>query len=425
MKIVHVNTYDIIGGAARSAFRLHTGLRALGQDSSMFVHRAASGDPDVHAMEISSNPLTRAGRMIRRCSITRDYQPYIATRPTGVEPFQDCRSPFRTDFQRDLPSCDILNLHWIADSFLDFESFFARVPARTRIVWTLHDMNALTGGCHYDLGCGHFAKRCGRCPQLGSNDANDLAYQNWRRKADALSKLDPSRLRFVAPSRWLAEETGRSALMERFPVSVIPYGLNLDDFAPRDRSACREALGLPQDAKIVLFVADGLDNERKGFALLVAALAALPCDAPVTIVSVGRNKPDVGVTFPWFHFGSINNDRQLSELYSAADLFVIPSLQDNLPNTVLEAMACGTPTVGFAVGGIPDMARPGVTGMLVPPAGHRALGIAILELLRDPEALEQMGANCRRIAIEEYPMELQAARYAKLYETLMGGATGS
>lgn len=421
MKIVHINTSDMMGGAARSAYRLHQGLSVTGRDSTMFVSRAKVADPSVVEMQPSQRFFDRARRRLRRMRIARDYQRYEATRPAGFEPFQDCRSPFLYDFLRDLPSCDILNLHWVADSFLDYESFFAGVSETTPIIWTLHDMNAFTGGCHYDLGCGRFASCCGQCPQLGSKASDDLANQIWQRKEHAFSQVDPSRMQFVTPSRWLAEEVKRSPLTQRFPVSVIPYGLDLNDFAPRDSAACRETLGLPGDAKILLFVADGLDNERKGFALLTTVLENLPSDLPVAVVSVGRNQPQVEVNVPWFHVGQVNNDRQLSELYSAADLFVIPSLQDNLPNTVLEAMACGTPTLGFDIGGIPDMVRPGITGMLVPPADAPALGAAMVRLFQEPENLRQMGENCRRIALEEYPLTLQAERYAKLYESLLGG----
>lgn len=419
MKIVHVNTFDISGGAARSAYRLHQGLQVLGRDSSMFVCQADSKDPTVTEMQRSEDFLHRIGRRLRKDTIARDFRTYRPTRPKGLEPFQDCRSHYRSDFLRQLPDCDILNLHWIGNSFLDYESFFASVPAKTRVVWTLHDMNAFTGGCHYDLGCGRFTDCCGKCPQLGSNDPDDLSHRIWQRKAKAFSLVDPSRLQFVTPSRWLAADLVRSPLTARFPVAVIPYGLNLEDFAPRDRKQCREILGLPQDARVILFVADGLDNERKGFALLADALSALPRDLPVAILSVGRNKPDVGIDVPWIHVGSVGNDRLLSMVYSAADIFVIPSLQDNLPNTVLESMACGTPVLGFDIGGIPDMVRPGLTGMLVPPRDVGAFGVAMVRLLQDPERLREMGRNCRRIATEEYPLEMQALRYSKLYERML------
>ena len=418
MKIVHVNTFDIHGGAARSAYRLHQGLRAIGEDSTMFVRLAYGDDPSVVEMRSSRDILDRLRRRIRRERIERDFQTYRSTRPPGLEPFHDSRSIAWFDFLRDLPKCDILNLHWVANSFLDYESFFTKIPAATQVVWTLHDMNAFTGGCHYDAGCGRFTDSCGRCPQLGSNDREDLSKRIWQRKEKALSQLDSSRLQFVTPSRWLGEELGRSSLAGRFPRSVIPYGLDLNDFAPRDRAACRDILGLPLDAKVLLFVADGLNNERKGFALLTAALAALPRDEAYAILSVGGSKPDIAVDVPWIHVRTVNNDRHLSVLYSAADVFIIPSLEDNLPNTVLEAMACGTPVLGSAIGGIPDMVRPGVTGMLVPPKDVAALASAIVQLLRNPEQLREMGLNCRRIALEEYSLEMQAHRYSRLYAQL-------
>lgn len=423
MKIVHINTHDITGGAARSANRLHQGLRAIGEDSRMFVLHAGGRDTHVVEMGKSTSLVDRVRRRLRRDCIRRDFQRYRSTRSRGFEPFQDCRSEFRHDFLRELPEADFYNLHWVGNSsqhhaFLDYEGFFTKVPSRAPVVWTLHDMNAFTGGCHYDLGCGRFIHGCGRCPQLGSNELKDLSQRIWKSKCRIFSRVDPSRLRFVTPSRWLADEFRRSALGERFRVSVIPYGLNTDDFAPRDRVACRDILGLPKDGKVVLFLADEMDNQRKGFDLMVAAIDALPVHLPVTVLSVGRNRPDVSVRVPWVHAGSVTNDRQLSAVYSAADIFVIPSRQDNLPNTVLESMACGTPVLGYAVGGIPDMVRPGLTGLHVPAGDVPALAGGIESLLREPRRLAEMSANCRRMILEEYPLALQARRYLSLYGEL-------
>jgi glycosyltransferase involved in cell wall biosynthesis len=137
------------------------------------------------------------------------------------------------------------------------------------------------------------------------------------------------------------------------------------------------------------------------------------------LVSLGHNKPSVQLRIPWLHMGLVNNERFLSIIYSAADLFVIPSLQDNLPNTVLEAMACGVPVVGFAIGGIPDMIRREVNGLLVTSSDVAALYAAITDLVKDPARREEMGVNCRRIAVEEYSLELQARRYSELYKSLI------
>jgi glycosyltransferase involved in cell wall biosynthesis len=420
MTIVHISTRDIMGGAARSAHRLHQELRALGRNSRMFVLKAGGQDPDVVMMGKSAKLLDRIQRRARREAILRDFKRYHSTRGTGFEPFQDCRSEFSRDFLRELPAADAYNLHWVGESFLDYASFFARVSATSRVVWTLHDMNAFTGGCHYDLECGRFSHGCGQCPQLGSKVREDLSRRIWKIKGEVFSRVDPSRLQFVSPSCWLADEFRRSPLGERFQVSVIPNGLNMEDFAPRDRAVCRDILGLPKEGKVLLFLADDIDNERKGFDLLVAALEALPRDLPVTVLSVGRNRPDVRVHVPWVHAGSVDNDRQLSVVYSAADIFVMPSRQDNLPNTVLESMACGTPVLGHSVGGIQDMVRPGVTGAQVPPEDVEALTAGIVDMLGNPQWLDEMSANCRRVALEEYPLTLQASRYIRLYDAMTG-----
>jgi glycosyltransferase involved in cell wall biosynthesis len=422
LKIVHVNTYDLAGGAARSAFRLHQGLCREGHDSSMFVFQSSSNEPTVKTFRGPNDLWGRIRRRLKTKWLKRDFEAYQHSRPPGYEPFHDCRSIYAKEFIRQLPQCDIINLHWVADSFFDYRSFFASVPQRVPIVWTFHDMNAFTGGCHYDLGCDHYQSQCGSCPQLGSTDPQDLAFRTWQRKREAFEPLRPDSLRIVTPSHWLAEEALKSPLIRKFPVTVIPYGLDLDVFAPCNKKSAREVLGIPQQAKAVLFLADGMDNERKGFQFLAQALAGMNGSeqvANLTLISLGRNKPKLELTIPWYHLGFVDNERLLAAVYSAADLFVIPSLQDNLPNTVLEAMACGTPTVGFSAGGIPDMIRPGITGELVAPKDIKALSASILRLFNNPAQIAEMSNHCRRIVLDEYPLARQARRYADFYRELL------
>jgi glycosyltransferase involved in cell wall biosynthesis len=311
----------------------------------------------------------------------------------------------------------VINLHWVAN-FLDYETFFPAVASGSPIVWTLHDMNAFTGGCHYDLLCGRYTDRCGACPQLGSRDDADLSRGVWQRKHELLARQP--RLHVVTPSRWLKGEVARSSVLGHAPVSVIPYGLDVETFAPRDKQAARDVLGIPQDRKVVLFVADLVDNRRKGFGFLIQALLGEEDRATnLFLLSLGYNKPARQMQTPWLHLERIDNDRILSLVYSAADVFVIPSVQDNLPNTVLEAMACGTPVVGVAVGGIPDMVRHERTGLLVAPDDTAGLRKAIRELCHDAARREDMSVNCRRVAVQEYSLEEQGRRYVDLYTSLL------
>jgi glycosyltransferase involved in cell wall biosynthesis len=416
MKICHISTSDVRGGAARAAYRLHQGLRSAGQDSTMFVARAASDDPAVTLYRPSQRLVHRLSRKLRSILFHVAMARYKATRPAGYEHFRSDQTADAAAPLQQLPVCDLINLHWVAD-FVDYQAMLVRLAQMKPLMWTLHDMNPFTGGCHYDDVCGRYRDACGACPQLGSTRAQDLSRQVWQHKHRALGQIAPERLHIVASSRWLAREAERSSLLKRFPISVIPSSVDTNVFQPRCVSELRQMLGLPPSRQIVLFVAQSTRNRRKGFSLLLEALVGLQERRDIVLVSIGSGAPDVPTTLPHRHLGSIENDHMLSLVYSLADVFVIPSLQDNLPNTVLEAMACGVPVVGFDVGGIPDMVCEGKTGRLVPVGDVRALREAILDLLDNPMQRAQMASNCRCVAMSEYALEVQAQRYIKLYES--------
>ncbi|NJN15536.1 MAG: glycosyltransferase [Oscillochloris sp.] len=417
MKIVHISTNDTGGGAARAAYRLHIGLRRLGHDSQMYVAQKQSDDPTVLAIP-AANGLNSLRERGRGRQIRADFKPYKNLRPQGLEPFTDDRSRYGKAMVDALPPADIINLHWAA-MFLDYGMFFRRVPARTPVVWRLSDMNAFTGGCHYDEGCGRYAAACGACPQLVSRDPNDLSFQIWQRKRAAYDAIPPGRLHIVALNQWIAGEVRRSSLLSTVPVHVIPNGLDTNTFAPRDRAFARSTLGVPADAKVVLFVAHSTKNRRKGLKLLVEALAGMDDIPNLFFLSIGRGGTIADLRIPQLSLGQLNQDRLISLVYSAADLFVIPSLQDNMPSTALEAVSCGTPVVGFDVGGVPEIVRPGVTGLLAPVGDVGALRAAIRQLLLDEPRRQAIAECCRTIALAEYTQELQARRYVELYEHIL------
>ncbi len=414
MRVVHISTSDISGGASRAAFQLHQGLRRLGYDSSMFVAFRHSDDANVFSFRPPMNFRSRFQRRMRRERIARDLNRYRKNRPSGYEAFSDDRSQHGGSILEQIPTSDVINLHWVA-GFVDYQSFFQDIPTNIPVIWTLHDMNPFTGGCHYDHGCGGYRQSCGACSQLGSTDPKDLSFQIWHRKHRVFSYFS-ERLYIVAPSDWLAAEARASSLFQFASIATIPNGVDIDNFAPRDMKFARQVLGIPQKSEVVLFVADSIDNRRKGFSLLMHALQRLRNRGRLFLLSVGNRHSSIEVNVPYLHLGFLNNDRLLSLAYSAADVFVIPSLQDNLPNTVLESLACGTPVVGFSVGGIPDMVRPGVTGQLVSPGDVEMLSEAIAQILDNPQKRRSMAENCRRIAVEEYSIERQARQYLQIYE---------
>ena len=417
-KVVHLSTIDVKGGAARSAYRLHQGLQRIGWPSTMFVMDKTCPDRTIMRFDPPEGVVARVNNRVRREIIARDFSLYRESRPEGYELFSDDRSRFGGAIVEQVPQCDVINLHWVA-GMLDYVSSLPRLTQMAPVVWTLHDMNAFTGGCHYDHRCGRFSGSCGGCPQLGSHQEQDLSRAVWERKKQAIRAVTTGRLRIVTPSRWLADEARKSSVFSETRVDVIPYGLDLEVFAPRDKAYSRDLLGIPQDARVVFFLADIVDNRRKGFSFL---LEALPHCAKrvekLLLVSLGQQPPQADGVMPWLHLGSIHDYRLLSAVYSAADLFILPSLQDNLANTVLESIACGVPVVSFDAGGTPDMVRPGITGQLVPAYDVPVLASTIVELLNAPDALRTMSAHCRRVALEDYPLVLQAQRYASLYQEL-------
>jgi glycosyltransferase involved in cell wall biosynthesis len=406
------------GGAARSAYRLHEGLRRAGEDSRMYVIDKRTQDPTVVRFQSARGRMAWISRNARRLRLTLSLRRYAKTSPAEKTFFADDRTPFYEDACRQMPEADVINLHWVA-GFLDLGAFFRLLPRSTPVVWTLHDMASFTGGCCHAMGCGKFTQKCGACPQLGSTDEADLTRDVWRRKWEYYSSLDANRFHIVTPSRWLGEEVKRSALLSRFPHSVIPYGLDLEVFKERDRRFSREVLGIPPEAKVMLFVSNGLHVHLKGLHLLVEALEGMDSARDLFLLCVGPGPPPVLQRFPHAHIPIVTEDGLLSLIYSAADVFVLPSLADNLPNTMLESLACGTPVVAFAAGGIPEGVRPGITGLLARAGDPAELRSAILRLLGDDSKRAEMSANCRRIALDEYDTSIETKRYVELYEEML------
>ena len=419
MRVLHISTSDAGGGAARAAYRLHAGLRTLGVDSHMVVAKATSGDPTCRKVTVHGGLGAKLWRRRRRKAVDRDWAAVKPGLPAGFEWFSDDRTEVGRDLARTVVESgpwDVVNLHWTG-GLLDWGAFFASPAAAVPLVWRLADMGAITGGCHYDGGCGRFHNVCGACPVLGSSVDDDLSRHVWQRRHAALAHVPSDGLTVVGPSRWIAAQSRRSSLFSRFPTTVIPNGLDAESFAPRDQRFARDLLGVPAEARVVLFVAESTENKRKGFAELLDAIDRLADVPGLLLLSVGGQAPRLPDGVANRHLGRVTADRLLSAAYAAADVFVIPSLQESFGQTVTEAMACGTPVVGFDAGGIPDMVRPGVTGQLAPVGDTAALAAAVRTVLADPDRAA-MGRRCRQVALDEYTVGLQAERYAALYQSL-------
>jgi glycosyltransferase involved in cell wall biosynthesis len=228
----------------------------------------------------------------------------------------------------------------------------------------------------------------------------------------------------------LGEQAKSSAAFSRFQISVIPYGVDTTVFQPIEKEAAREVLGLPKHKMLLLFVAESLANPRKGLRVLLEALndRSLSNPQPFDLLTIGRSRISVSIPsdIKIHSLGSIVDERLLAIAYSAADLFIIPSLEDNLPNTLLESIACGTPIVGFPIGGIPDVVRPGQIGWLANSVTSHSLALAISTATQTLTCNEEklvFQKNCRELAVSEYSLNVQANNYLSLFTKLRLQAT--
>jgi len=425
LKILQVSTYDLQGGAAIAAYRLHRGLRAMGEDCRMLVRHKSSADETVLRVLSQDQPVPEDEDFFLRTVIQSQH---IDSHRTEISntlftlPYPGDDLAGSTLFRE----ADLVNLHWVAgyQSPITVQKLWQQGEP---VVWTLHDQWAFTGGCHYSAGCLKYRSDCLSCPQL-ADDPWDVPAAVLR---DKLTLWARANLTIVTPSRWLAACARESALFRELRIEVIPNSLDTEFFTPFPKEDAKRDLGLPPDAATLLFGAEEGSEKRKGFRELLAAMhhaLAMPEFRSLLererlkILCFGHPDPtlrDEGL--PVVALGYLESPERIRTAYSAADQFILPSLEDNLPNTMLEALSCGTPVVAFAAGGIPEVVFDGVNGRLAPVGDSQELARSISSLIFRPEESKSMGRNGRRLMVEEYSLPIQARRYKRLYQDLCEG----
>ena len=408
MKVLHVNAFDAGGGAARAAIRLHAALREQGVESMFLTLKPGSG---VAGVVSPLGKWQQLAALAKRHAAMR----IAALQQTPTNPIIHSLGLFPSGLGRwiNQSDADVVNLHWVCAETLSIREI-ARIEKP--IVWTMHDMWPFMGAEHYD-DLDHPGRW--KAPYTWANrPANasgpDIDARVWARKARAWAHKT---FHLVAPSRWIADSAADSALMGHQPRTVIANPLDTDAFAPIDRAQARRMLGLPDDRKLVLFGALGATSDRrKGYDLLVAALQALERNYDRANVEVlvfgGRTGGEIqGVGLKSHFLGTYHDDLSLRVVYSAADVFVAPSRQDNLPNTVVEAAACGVPTAAFDIGGMPDIIDHGATGMLAPAFDTDALAAGIARLLDTPLGREAV----RAAVVAKVSLAATVPAYLSLY----------
>ncbi|MBF2027759.1 MAG: glycosyltransferase family 4 protein [Oscillatoriales cyanobacterium C42_A2020_001] len=409
MNVLHLSTSDIDNGGARAAYRLHQGLRSLGCNSKMLVRAKFSSSSSVIS---EKSPLTKLS-------------PPLSGLPLRFYPNRDGEM-FSSQWVPDVLTSrvkqynpSIINLHWICNGFLKIETL---AQFQQPMVWTLHDMWTFTGGCHYNRNCERYKETCGTCPQLHSNHSWDLSRWVWQRKAKSWQNLN---LTLVATSSWMAECARSSSLFKDRRVELIPLGLDTEKYKPINQQVARELLGLPQNKQLVLFGAiNATSDERKGFHLLLPALQHLSRSGwqeQLELIVFGSDQPDepIDLGFKSHYLGRVHDDISLALIYSAADVMVVPSVQEAFGQTASEALSCGTPVAAFNATGVKDIVDHQQNGYLAKAFEIDDLAKGIAWILEDRERHHKLQHQAREKSLREFASEVQARRYLSLYEQIL------
>jgi glycosyltransferase involved in cell wall biosynthesis len=417
MKVLLLSNYDVKGGAARATYRLHKGLQSIAVNSQILAGYKSSNDETVRLMP------TQLGEKFKSIRPKLNRLPLKLYPKLGQVIFSPQWVPDSLASEVAKINPDVINLHWVCEGYMQIETL---AKFNKPVVWTLHDMWAFTGGCHYSENCDRYMNSCGACPQLHSTKDTDISRWIWQRKAQAWQNLD---LTLVTPSNWLAQCAKSSSLFKKYPVNVIANGLDPEVYKPLNRLLLRESLNLPQNKQLVLFGAmQGTDDRWKGFPLLVPALQSLSKSGwqdKIELLVFGSSQPEnpIDVGFKTHYLGRLE-DESLAKVYAAADVMVVPSRYEAFGQTASEALACGTPVVAFDVTGLKDIVDRQQNGYLAKPYDTGDLARGIAWVLEDPDRHQKLCRSARLKVEEKFTLEVQARAYKNLYEEILQAANG-
>jgi glycosyltransferase involved in cell wall biosynthesis len=420
MKVTLINTADAGGGAPAACMRLLKALELKQVDIKLQVQEKKTGEPRVNSIGDSL-----LGKLRAKFNFFYERLPFIwfKARDKSVRfAFSTANAGTDISNQPDILNADVLHLHWTNGGYLSIKNLKQLFESGKPIVWTLHDMWAFTGGCHYSGECDHFINQCGNCWMLRNPGDNDLSHAGWLHKANMLKAS--KNVVFVTCSHWLADVARTSFLLKDFRIETIPNPIDTEIFSAKDTAAVRTKWGINQKSKIILFGAANIMDRRKGISYLVDALNDLKNSYTdiqnIEIVIFGKNKSFDVSLFPFkvYEVGIINSQASIAELYSLADVFVSPAIEDNLPNTVMEALACSTPVVAFNTGGIPDMVEHLQNGYLAEFKSATDFAAGIHYVL-NPEHKENLAAKARNKVLNTFTNEIVAEQYMAVYRSLL------
>lgn len=416
MKVLILCTSENTGGAAVAAKRLMYALHSIGVEAKMLVRDKQTDDP--HVYSVNTSWLTTKLNFLR--FVAERLLIFLCNKFSKENLFRTSIANTGNDLSRHplVQEADVIHLHWINQGLLSIADIRGLIRSGKTVLWTMHDMWAFTGICHYSGNCLKFTEKCFNCPQQPAHPFADLSALTWEQK----KKIQQDRIVYVGCSKWITETARHSELVSGAQITWVPNPIDTTRYYPVDRIEARTHFNLDADKIYLLFGAAKLTDERKGAAYLKEACRILKekhpeLDDRIELLLMGKAQEDILGYFPYptRSFGYLSSETELVKAYSAATLFVIPSLEDNLPNSIMESMACGTPCVGFRNGGIPEMIDHKENGYVADylDAENLARGIYWTIAASGDETIRD--ACVERVKVH-YNQQQIARRYYQLYE---------
>ena len=412
MRVLIVNTSERTGGAAVAASRLMKALNNNGVKAKMLVRDKETDSLTV--AELPRSPFLRWHFLWERFVI------FCRLHFSRKHLFEVDIANAGTDITalREFEEADIIHLHWINQGMLSLKNIRKILRSGKPVIWTMHDIWPATAICHLTLGCRNFTTACRQCRLLpGGGSANDLASSVWTKKQ---RMVEDENIYYVACSRWLESEAKKSALLQGQKITSIPNPIDTHIYNRCNKQEARQRLGLPLDRKLILFASQRVTNENKGMSYLIHACRQLKDIPQLGVVILGGHAEEVVGQLPLeaYPLGYVNDERRIVDVYNAADVFVLPSLSENLPNTIMEAMACGVPCVGFKVGGIPEEIDHRKNGYVADYRSAEDLSRGIRWILTEADS-EELSRNAVHKVAQNYSQQSVAMKYLDVYHQAM------
>ncbi|MBQ9672887.1 MAG: glycosyltransferase family 4 protein [Prevotella sp.] len=424
MRVLIVNTSELNGGAAVAACRLMEALNNNGVKAKMLVrdraeviqHDGMAVPERITVASLPRSPWLRWHFLWERLVI------FCYLHFSRKHLFDIDLACAGSDITRlpEFKEADVIHLHWVNQGMLSLDGIRKILQSGKPVVWTMHDVWPATAICHLTLGCRNFTTGCCHCRYLpGGGSNHDLSAVVWERKRRL---LEGSNISFVACSRWLEGEARQSKLLQGQQLTSIPNPIDTRVFCPGSQAEARRQEQLPADKRLLLFVCQSVTNRYKGMEYLVEACRQLAAAHPemvsnTAVVIMGGHADEVAAMLPFeaYPLGYVSDEHRIVSVFRAADAFVLPSLSENLPNTIMEAMACGVPCVGFRVGGIPEMIDHRKNGYVAryEDADDLAQGIRWVLFEADHDELSR---QCVTKVTHSYSQSIVSLRYIEVYQ---------